>query len=65
LQELLIGEDVWDSTADATGYFGPITRSAVIRFQEKYSQDILAPVGLKQGTGFVGSSTRAYLNLLK
>lgn len=65
LQKLLINAQAWDSTADATGYFGPITRSAVIRFQEKYSQDILAPVGLKQGTGFVGSSTRAYLNLLK
>ncbi|MCK4520700.1 DUF2330 domain-containing protein [Candidatus Parcubacteria bacterium] len=62
LQEVLIAEGVWQrSDVEATGYFGSITQQAVIRFQEKYSSEILEPVGLIKGTGFVGSSTRAYL----
>jgi len=47
-----------------TGNFFTLTSSAVIRFQEKYSGEILSPLGLERGTGFVGSSTRAKLNEL-
>jgi len=47
-----------------TGYFGPLTRKAVKRFQEKYSKEILEPLGLKQGTGVVGPKTREKLNFL-
>jgi len=47
-----------------TGNFLNLTRSAVIRFQEKYSDEILAPLGLKKGTGFVGPLTRAKINQL-
>lgn len=62
LQEILITEEVWQRPeVEATGYFGSITRAAVIRFQEEHSLDILEPVGLNKGTGFVGPSTRAYL----
>ncbi|MEK7080570.1 MAG: peptidoglycan-binding protein, partial [Patescibacteria group bacterium] len=47
-----------------TGNFGSLTRLAVIRFQEKYKSEILAPLGLSAGTGFVGPATRAKINQL-
>lgn len=47
-----------------TGYFGNLTKSAVIRFQEKYKSEILTPIGLEKGTGFVGTMTRGKINQL-
>jgi len=47
-----------------TGYFGSLTQAAVIRFQEKYKNEILIPLGLNQGTGFVGPSTLSKINQL-
>ena len=47
-----------------TGYFGSLTRKAVIRFQEKYASETLTPSGFVKGTGYVGPYTRKKLNSL-
>ncbi|MDI6591335.1 MAG: hypothetical protein QME61_00100 [Patescibacteria group bacterium] len=47
-----------------TGNFLSLTQTAVIRFQEKYATEILTPLGLKRGTGYVGPATRAKINEL-
>ena len=47
-----------------TSVFGESTASAVTGFQEKYREEVLTPIGLKYGTGYVGKATRAKLNQL-
>ena len=47
-----------------TGNFLSLTQQALIRFQEKYAGEILTPLGLERGTGFLGSSTRTKINQL-
>jgi len=63
MQELLLQEGVYPAGL-ITGFFGELTRSAVIRFQEKYADEILVPVGLMRGSGFAGSATRKKINKL-
>ncbi|MEK9179974.1 MAG: peptidoglycan-binding protein [Patescibacteria group bacterium] len=63
LQELLLAEGVYTEGL-ITGFFGSLTKQAVIRFQEKYADEVLAPAGLVNGTGYVGPATRAKIQEL-
>jgi len=63
LQEFLKsqGQEIYPEGL-VTGNFLNLTQSAVIRFQEKYASEILKPLDLERGTGFLGARTRAKIN---
>jgi len=52
------------STDQETNYFGSLTRAGVIRFQNMYKKEILAPVGLQTGSGYFGPMTRTKANAI-
>ena len=73
LKQALYKQGLYDLNVDQPGtagssmketYFNEQLASSVVAFQEKYSSEVLAPYGLKHGTGFVGSTTRIKLNKL-
>lgn len=45
-----------------TNYFGPATRSALMKFQQYYKKEILDPQNLKAPTGIFGEGTRRIVN---
>lgn len=50
------------SLTGLTNFFGAKTQSAIIRFQEKYRDEILTPAKVANPTGVVGAYTRNKLN---
>ena len=49
------------SVGNETTYFGNLTKTALIRFQNKYHEEVLAPVSLSVGTGYFGPSTISFI----
>lgn len=45
-----------------SGNFFSLTQAAVMRFQEKYAEQILEPLGLNKASGYFGPKTRAVVN---
>src|SRR3989344_319891 len=64
LQQCLAKDKEVYPEGTVSGTFGPSTRQAVIKFQEKYADEILKPIGLTAGTGKAGQGTRDVLNRL-
>jgi len=65
--QILLNSDAATSVGNAgneTSYFGTMTKAAVVKFQNKYASETLAPYGLSAGTGFFGTTSRAKANTL-
>ena len=57
-----IAESGAGSLGNLTNYFGSLSKSAVMRFQEKYRSEILTPANIQNPTGIVAERTRNKLN---
>jgi hypothetical protein len=57
-----VAETGGGSLTGLTNFFGSKTYSAVVRFQEKYRDEILTPANITNPTGVVGENTRKKLN---
>ena len=62
LQKCLARDSEIYPEREISGYFGEKTKLAVIKFQEKYSEEILKPAGLESGNGEVKDITKTKLN---
>ncbi|MFA5729944.1 MAG: ABC transporter substrate-binding protein [Candidatus Paceibacterota bacterium] len=62
LQECLANDSEIYPSGTISGQFGQETKAAVIKFQEKYRDDILTPNNLTEGTGKVAGATIKKLN---
>ena len=64
LETVLTKEGIsgFEHSSNFSASYSEAIASAVSGLQEKYNGEILNPVGLSRGTGYVGKSTRAYLN---
>lgn len=63
--ETMVAKTGDGSPGNETDYFGSATTRALIKFQEKYREEVLIPSGLTYGTGFFGKMSRAKINELK
>jgi len=61
LQQFLCENEFYDQCL-ITGYFGPLTKKAVMNFQSYYASEVLKPLGLLKATGYVGQATIKKLN---
>jgi len=52
------------SPGNETEFFGSLTKAAAIKWQDKFSAQVLAPVNLSAGTGYWGNSSRSYYSSL-
>jgi len=64
LQKCLAKDSQIYPEGEISGYFGQKTKTAVIKFQEKYKDEILKPYDLEKGTGEVRGKTREKLNVI-
>lgn len=62
LKTMLNIENEKNQTHKKFEYFDDTTKRAVINFQNLHKKEILSPLFLKQGTGYVGPKTRIKLN---
>lgn len=58
----IVAESGNGSPGQESELFGPGTKDALKRFQESYAEILLKPYGLTEGTGYLGSVTRNFIN---